>query len=355
MRLLTEIGDSLRALEVAEQRELAGKIAAILYLFGAITALLLIVMPGVDVSNPAALYAISGFGFAWGGICLFAIDWREARPWVSHLSSGMGLPITAVAMAASGGWDSPARFYLLFIVFYASYFYPPREAIPHLVGCVFVLALPVTYQADALADGLLADLMILAPTFLVLGALIIGGRQVLLTMSRQDPLTGLVNRRAFEHRLDSSIDGRGPSATFGLMLCDLNSFKSVNDRHGHPQGDRVLRETARVLKATVRATDEVARLGGDEFAIVIDGADERIMTEVAYRVRAELRVAGDALGLGEDYKLEASLGWAIFPSEASNPESLVAMADLALRQQKLVNDGSWPRRGRMPANALRGT
>jgi diguanylate cyclase (GGDEF)-like protein len=218
-----------------------------------------------------------------------------------------------------------------------------------------VLALPVAYQADALADGLLADLMILAPTFLVLGALIIGGRQVLLTMSRQDPLTGLVNRRAFEHRLDSSIDGRGPSATFGLMLCDLNSFKSVNDRHGHPQGDRVLRETARVLKATVRATDEVARLGGDEFAIVIDGADERIMTEVAYRVRAELRVAGEALGLGENYKLEASLGWAIFPSEASNTESLVAMADLALRQQKLVNDGSWPRRGRVPANALRGT
>lgn len=352
MRRLADIGEGLRALEVAEVRELAGRIAAILYLIGAVTALLLIVMPGLEVSNPPALYAISGFGFAWSGVCLFVVDWRNVRPWVSHLSSGMGLPITAVAMAASGGGQSPARFYLLFIIFYASFFYPPREAIPHLVGCIVVLALPLAYEANAVSDGLLADLLVLGPTFAVLGGLIMGGRQILVTISRHDPLTGLFNRRAFEQCLDSSIDARGASASFGLMLCDLNSFKSVNDRHGHPQGDRVLRQTAKALKATVREGDEVARVGGDEFAIIVDRADERKMKALAERVRAELQLAGNELDLGEDYRLEASLGWAIFPREADNTEGLVAVADEALRAQKLLNDGAWPRRGRVPVRAF---
>lgn len=352
MQRLADIGYGLQALEVAEQRELAGRIAAILYLIGAVTALILIVMPESPVTNPAALYAVSGVGFAWSAVCLFAIDWRNVRPWVSHVSSGMGLPITAVAMAASGGWQSPTRFYLLFVVFYASYFYPPREAIPHLIGCILVLALPLAYEPNAVSDGLLADLLVLGPTFAVLGALIMGGRHILLTVSRQDPLTGLVNRRAFDERLGSSVGGRGASASFGLMLCDLNSFKSVNDHHGHPQGDRVLRQTAKVLQATVREVDEVARVGGDEFAIVVDGADEATMSSLAERVRAELRLAGNELGLGDDYRLEASIGWAIFPREADSTESLVALADAALREQKLLNDRHWPRRGRVPVSMV---
>lgn len=351
MRRLADIGYGLQALAVAEQRELAGRIAAILYLIGAVTALILIVAPESPVTNPAALYAVSGLGFAWSAVCLFVIDRRNVRPWVSHLSSGMGLPITAVAMAASGGWQSPTRFYLLFVVFYASFFYPPREAIAHLVGCIVVLALPLAYEPNAVSDGLLADLLVLGPTFAVLGALIMGGRQILVTRGR-DPLTGLFNRRAFEERLGSSAAGRGASASFGLMLCDLNSFKSVNDDHGHPQGDRVLRQTAKVLQATVRERDEVARVGGDEFAIVVDGADERTMRTLAERVRAELSRAGNELDLGDGYQLEASFGWAIFPREANSAESLIAIADEALREQKLLNDGDRARRGRVPVSAV---
>ena len=66
----------------------------------------------------------------------------------------MGLPITAIAMAASGGAQSPTRFYLLFIIFYASYFYPPREAIPYLVGCVIVHCLPLVYDSGRDRRGL---------------------------------------------------------------------------------------------------------------------------------------------------------------------------------------------------------
>jgi two-component system cell cycle response regulator len=122
------------------------------------------------------------------------------------------------------------------------------------------------------------------------------------------------------------------------MLCDLDSFKAVNDRHGHPQGDRVLCETADALRATVRSADVVARVGGDEFAIVVDGADDRTMGALAERLCAELRRAGAALGLS-DYELEASVGWAVYPRDADCGEELVAFADEALREQKLANGG----------------
>jgi diguanylate cyclase (GGDEF)-like protein len=342
VRKLVEIGDGLRALEVTEERELAGQIAGLLYLTASFTALLLLVLPGTPVTSVATVLIVAGFGIAWGLTCLFLIPWQRANPLVSHLSSGMGLPITAIAMAATGGAESPARFYLLFIVFYASYFYPPREAIPHLIGCVVVLLLPLAYDANAIEGGLLAETLVLAPTFFVLGALIMGGRRVLLTLSRRDPLTGLVNRRAFEQTLWSSIE-RSRDPNFGLMLCDLDSFKSVNDRHGHPEGDRVLCRTADTLKAAVRFEDTVARVGGDEFAIVVDGADDASMRALADRIHSELREAGERLDL-DGFALHASLGWAIFPGEADSAEALVARADLALRDQKLAADGSWPRR-----------
>ena len=331
MAKLNEAVRGLRALEVSEERELAGRVAGLLYLTGAFTVPLLLLLPGVDVDSAAAVLAASGFSLVWGVACLLVIPWPTVNPLVSHLSSGMGLPLTAITMAGTGGADSPARFYLLFIVFYASYFYPPREAIPHLVGCIAVLLLPLAYDPDAVGSGLLAELVVLAPAFLVLGGLIMAGKQVMLVLSRHDPLTGLVNRRAFEQRLEHSLDGRG--RRFGLMLCDLDSFKSVNDRHGHPEGDRVLRETATALLATVRGDDVVARLGGDEFAVVVDDADDRTMTALAERLRTELRRAGESLGLS-GYELGASIGWAIYPGDGASGRDLVVLADEALRREK---------------------
>jgi diguanylate cyclase (GGDEF)-like protein len=342
MARLTEAVRGLRALEVTEERELAGRVAGLLYLTAAVTVPLLLVMPGMHVDSVPAALAASGFSLLWGLACLLWIPWPTVHPLVSHLSSAMGLPLTAITMAATGGAESPARFYLLFIVFYASYFYPPREAFPHLIGCIAVLLVPLAYDSNAVQSGLLAETLVLAPAFLVLGGLIMGGKDVMLVLSRHDPLTGLVNRRVFEQRLVSSVDGRA-SGRFGLMLCDLDSFKSVNDRHGHPEGDRVLRQTAMALQATVRAGDIVARVGGDEFAVVVDGADDRTMSALAERLRAELARAGRQLGLN-GFELEASIGWALYPGDGSSGQDLVARADEALRREKGLGGNSRRRR-----------
>jgi diguanylate cyclase (GGDEF)-like protein len=330
-----ELGKGLRALEVSEERSLAGRAAGFLYLTGALTVPLLLVLPGVEVESPAAVLTCSSISMLWGILCLTVIRWPTVNPLVSHFSNAMGLALTAVTVWATGGADSPARFYLLFVVVYASWFYPPKEAVPYLVACVVLLLVPLAYDPNAVDAGLLAETVILAPAFLLLGGLIIGGKSVMVELSRHDPLTGLVNRRVFDQQLGGSLTGRG-SPRFGLMLCDLVSFKEVNDRHGHPEGDRVLRETAGALQATVRAGDVVARLGGDEFAVVVDGADDQTMSALAERLRDALRTRGDTLGL-PDFELEASIGWAIYPADAESGKSLVAHADEALRCDKRAN------------------
>jgi diguanylate cyclase (GGDEF)-like protein len=324
----------VRALEVAEERELAGQIAGLLYLTAAVTITLLLLMPGVE-SDWSVVLGLAGFSIAWGLCCFFVIPWRRVNPLISHLSSGMGLVLTAVAMAATGGADSPARFYLLFIVVYASYFYPAREAIPHLAGCVAVLLLPIVYDSNAVDKGLLAETLVLAPAFLILGGLIIAGKQIVLDLARHDALTSLVNRRAFVQRLQDSIDGRrsADGEAFGLMVCDLDGFKLVNTRYGHPVGDRVLQEAAKALLAAVRGDDLVARLGGDEFAIVAARADDPGMEALAKRIAARMEEADGRLAL-TDYSLSACYGWALFPRDGDSSERLVAKADRALRESK---------------------
>jgi diguanylate cyclase (GGDEF)-like protein len=145
--------------------------------------------------------------------------------------------------------------------------------------------------------------------------------------ARRDALTGLLNRRAFEERLDELLAGpeREP---FGLVLLDLDDFKRVNDTHGHAAGDDVLREVARVATRGIRASEEVYRLGGDELAIIVPG--ERIVAKlVASRLLAGLRRHRRGLKLPT-----ASGGIAAFPDDGETSGELLETADLALYTAK---------------------
>ena len=88
-------------------------------------------------------------------------------------------------------------------------------------------------------------------------------------LSQQDALTGLGNRRLLHERLDYEITRhRRHSRRFTLLALDLDGFKQVNDRFGHPAGDEILREVARALERAVRDQDTVVRVGGDEFCVL---------------------------------------------------------------------------------------
>jgi diguanylate cyclase (GGDEF)-like protein len=333
-------GSRLRALEIIEERALGGRLAGTLYLVGALTALALIFMPGVSHRHPVVMLALSGIGLAWAACCFFVIPWERAHPLVSHFSCALGLPITAVAVAATDGGRSPAVLYLLFIVGYCSYFYRRREAVPYLFACVVVTALPLLYERDAIQDGLLARVLILGPTYLILGFLIIAGKERLVELREEarrlslaDPLTGLANRRALIDVLESATGGRADE-TVGLVLVDLDGFKEANTMYGHPGGDTALIATASALRSAARSEDVVARLGGDEFAIVSRGINSAALDALAARVLAAVRSAGSLLEDMPGYELRCSVGSALYPADATNADELVAAADLCMRGAK---------------------
>jgi diguanylate cyclase (GGDEF)-like protein len=337
----------LKAFDIEEERVLAGRLAGALYLIGAATGLLLLVLPGVDVSSPAVLVALCAVGAAWGVTALLAVDWKRAPGLVSHLSTGLGLPITAVAMSVTGGAESPALFYIFFVAFYCSFFYSPREAAPHLVGCGVVVLLPVFYAPHAVAEGALAQALVVIPTLAVLAWLIMGGKAVLVdlrdrahALALRDPLTELWNRRAFTDSLDDRLEGGAAGRPVGLLMLDLDRFKAANTDFGHPAGDRILCRVAGLLRAATRAQDMVARLGGDEFAVLVEDADEADMTSLSERVLCAFRSAE----LGPDldgYELRGSAGWVVGRSGAQTAEDLVRSADLALRAAKSAGKDRW--------------
>jgi diguanylate cyclase (GGDEF)-like protein len=149
-----------------------------------------------------------------------------------------------------------------------------------------------------------------------------------------DPLTGLANRRRGEELLRKELArAERLGSPFALVLADLDDFKAINDRHGHPAGDRVLQEFAAAVRGTVRQIDHAARFGGEEFALLLPGTDRDGASRVAERVRESLEQRVIMTDSGEQIRVTASFGVAIFPA-APTRESLVAAADAALYEAK---------------------
>jgi diguanylate cyclase (GGDEF)-like protein len=151
-----------------------------------------------------------------------------------------------------------------------------------------------------------------------------------------DELTGLYNLRHFHETLDGEIErSRRFGQPVGLMMLDIDDFKSVNDTYGHQQGDLVLIEVGRVLRALSRDIDEPARYGGEEMAVILPQTDVAGAELLAERMRAA--VAGieiERLDGGGRLQVTASFGVASLPANAPDKDSLIAEADAALYRAK---------------------
>lgn len=152
----------------------------------------------------------------------------------------------------------------------------------------------------------------------------------------RDPLTGVLNRRAFE-RFGRTEFGRAQRYGFPIALAafDLDHFKQVNDTYGHPEGDRVLRAFATILQAGARETDQVARLGGDEFVILMPHTNGTGGLALINR----LRQTGDQMLAenlpGMNPRASVSVGLAVYPgAQCKSLENLLAQADKALYNAK---------------------
>lgn len=153
-------------------------------------------------------------------------------------------------------------------------------------------------------------------------------------MALQDPLTALGNRRHFDDVLMRAIgNAQRNRSRFGLLAIDLDDFKPVNDRFGHAVGDALLRSVALRLQSATRSGDFCARVGGDEFAVVMGGlANAAACQDAAIKVRALLEPP-HPLGSVEAAS-GASVGWATYPDDGKDLESLLAVADRRMYSDK---------------------
>jgi diguanylate cyclase (GGDEF)-like protein len=150
--------------------------------------------------------------------------------------------------------------------------------------------------------------------------------QVFRSMAYRDPLTGLWNRRYFEERLNeeqSRSQRAGSGRRFSVLVVDINDFKAINDAHGHPVGDALLKWTGEFLVTHLRTHDVPCRTGGDEFAVLLPDVSSEDAARLVTRLREQLVVANRS----REIPLRLSLGTATWPDSGGTCAELIAHAD----------------------------
>jgi diguanylate cyclase (GGDEF)-like protein len=159
--------------------------------------------------------------------------------------------------------------------------------------------------------------------------------------AEKDELTGLLNAGSIFRLLEAELlkaqqkDRTERNSRVAVVVLDLDGFKQANDKYGHLAGNRVLQEIARGLVESSRLTDHVGRLGGDEFAIVAPGIDQENLSCLVKRLRSLGRTAG--LAACGTPLIDISFGVALYPTDGTDPESLLERADQLMYEAKKEN------------------
>ena len=156
-----------------------------------------------------------------------------------------------------------------------------------------------------------------------------------------DNLTGVNNRRFFEQRLrEETARVKRSNTPMSCLFIDIDHFKQINDTHGHPIGDQVLRHVAQILREQVRTIDIVARYGGEEFTVILLQTGENKASEIAERIRSQIERSPYLTDTGERIALTASIGInTLTPEDCGNDlksvaQQFVERADQALYHAK---------------------
>jgi len=286
-----------------------------------------------------------GYGYWWiaplvAGLAGFALADRymrhSPRPALWVAGAWAALPvILAASVMLTGGATSPVLVWFGLPAVTLGFRFEVRGMI---AGTVFLIAmfllaavLPDPDAAWALREQLIAIAAMVISAVILSGALVESDRAHR-RRSTLDPLTGLFNRNALEQRL-SELDGQPCDPSEGLshafLLCDLDHFKSVNDRFGHAAGDAVLQDVAYTMRATLRAGDSIYRVGGEEILVMLPGAGHTDALEIAEHLRREVH---DRRPVGVPVSI--SIGVAVAEPTRVDTDDLLSRADSALYAAK---------------------
>src|SRR5260370_8792721 len=165
-----------------------------------------------------------------------------------------------------------------------------------------------------------------------------------------DPLTGLHNRRLFAETFEKELNrARRYIQPLGLVTLALHRFKEVNDQHGHPRGDEVLRAAAATLKKALRTSDSAFSIGGDEFALLLPQTDAEQALALSRRVETVFAEMLQPLQLNVSVSMDH--GVATFPQDGEQAEQLIRVADERLYRLKHANHGRTANIGTRPPSA----
>ena len=161
------------------------------------------------------------------------------------------------------------------------------------------------------------------------------GRHALELLSVTDGLTGLANRRRLDAELAREIlSHERHHRSFSVLMLDVDKFKVLNDTHGHPSGDAVLRQLARILGDCTRRGDTVGRFGGEEFMLLLPETPAAGALHLAENLRATVEETVFKIEDGKEVRATISIGMARFPDHGKSAEALIAAADGALYRSK---------------------
>jgi len=323
--------------------------SGVMWLVAGAGGLVALALPGAAHEHVAWLLALAGVSLAWG---VAVLTLRYPRPGTAlerrALVTAVLIAIVGVALWASGGAQSFLQPILLFTAIHIAYFYPPRLAWPLTGLFVATYATPLLYDPEAVSEGYAPRLLLfsiaVAGTYAIVRLLkgrLLAAEERQRAMAELDALTGLANRRAFDAALGRAVGRRDAHGReTALLLLDFDDFKAINDTHGHPVGDAVLRAIACACRPLVRGSDCFARIGGDEFAVIAQGAGaigaERLAAVLADAIAdADLPDPLDHVAV--------TIAWATVPEDATTPDRLIHVADRRLMDRK--------RRRKQPAPA----
>src|SRR6185312_3848120 len=311
-------------------------ISGLMWLATSVVGIAVLAIPGTPRPHLAIALALAGFAAGWGVVSLWlgltARTMSIGRR--ASVTAGM-MPVVAVALWATGGAHSYLQPVLLFTALFIAYFFPPRLAWPLVALFCGVFFSPLAYDPSAIdvgypACGVLFLVAVAGQAITVhyLKHRLLAAEAVQRGMAERDPLTGLYNRRSFD---DALARGTADGATAALILFDFDGFKAVNDDHGHPTGDAVLRAVAAACTRVVRDGDCLARIGGDEFALVAPGATGAGVERIVEALGAAIADAPSPDGVPS---VQATFASAVAPRDTSDPDELFRLADQRLLARK---------------------
>lgn len=315
-----------------------GQVAGLLFLVGTVMTVLGIVFPHSPQADVAGFWVLAAL-MAAISLAVFAL--RERLPSSAYrLVIALGSAVVSLAVYFNGerhgGRAADNEVLYLWIALYAGYFFTRAQMIVQLV----VIAACYAATLLAIAPGQVG----FTRWFITVGMVSVAACVVhvlsrrndrlmgeLFDAARTDMLTGLLNRQGFDERFERELArARRTGEPLALVLADIDSFKELNDRDGHPAGDAALRAVGARAREIMRHTDIVARIGGDELAAILPNADIRVAFAIAERLRNAVAELEDV----SSQPLTMSFGVAAYPEHGGTCEMLVLTADRALYRAK---------------------